>query len=57
MVVAASCKQILSNLIVIAFYHAVPDRDFELLEMEKKQMEKFKIKAKQELEALRLQAC
>lgn len=55
MVVAASCKQILSNL--IAFYHAVPDRDFELLEMEKKQMEKFKIKAKQELEALRLQAC
>lgn len=57
MVVAAFHKQILLNFIVIAFYHAVPDRDFELLEMEKKQMEKSKMKAKQELEALRLQAC
>ena len=40
---------------VVAFYHTVTNRDFELLEMEKKQMEKTKLKAKQELEALRLQ--
>lgn len=33
------------------------DRNFELLELEKKQMERTKLKAKQELEALGLQAC
>lgn len=44
-------------MVVYVFSHTVTDRDFDLLEMEKKQIEKSKLKAKQELEALRLQAC
>ena len=55
--VVASYTYVIVNFNVAAFYHTVTDRDFDLLEMEKKQVENVKLAAKQELEALRLQVC